>query len=182
MRVSTYCVTNWLPLQVTRMPGYLGVLREAGVLERPLDSAAGVWLIIKDCCSAAIRAWADHNFPDGKQKLHVEHKPPAQKTQGKGRQIDLNFPRVSMRIGNRGCYQRNLRFWPRFALIKTIRSKPKRPNVNSLTIEIEDERKRRSVEAEALQKSTHNLPYVSRILSSAQKTFTSGADRISRAP
>ena len=25
MRVSTYCVTNWLPLQVTRKPGYLGL-------------------------------------------------------------------------------------------------------------------------------------------------------------
>src|SRR3954469_20345970 len=25
MRVSTYCVTSWLPLHVTRMPGYLGV-------------------------------------------------------------------------------------------------------------------------------------------------------------
>src|SRR5436190_7700719 len=24
MRVSTYCVTSWFPLQVTRMPGYFG--------------------------------------------------------------------------------------------------------------------------------------------------------------
>src|ERR1051326_1428087 len=31
MRVSTYCVTRKLPLHVTRMPGYFGLARAAGV-------------------------------------------------------------------------------------------------------------------------------------------------------
>src|SRR4051812_3674711 len=30
MRVSTYCVTSWLPLHVTRTPGYFGFDRPAG--------------------------------------------------------------------------------------------------------------------------------------------------------
>src|SRR5688572_17802468 len=34
MRVSTYWVTSWLPLQVTRMPGYFG-------FARAVDSTAG---------------------------------------------------------------------------------------------------------------------------------------------
>jgi hypothetical protein len=48
----------------------------------------------------AIRAWADHNFPDGKQKMHGEHTPSGQKTQEKGRQIELNFRSGFMRLGN----------------------------------------------------------------------------------
>jgi len=39
-------------------------------------------------------------FPGGKQKLHGEHTLLLQKTQEKGRQILLNFPRSFISLGN----------------------------------------------------------------------------------
>ena len=36
-------------------------MRAAGVFEWPLDSVAGVWLIIDRCCyDASVRAWTNH--------------------------------------------------------------------------------------------------------------------------
>ena len=151
------------------MPGYLGVLREAGVLERPLDSAADVWLISRLCSMPTTRAWADHYFPDGKQKMHGEHTPSGQKTQEKGRQIELNFHSGFMRLGNpENIFKTN--WLADFGFLGTTRGS-EYPQLINAQAEVQDERELPLVKAEALQKSTHNLSSLSRILSLAKNFY-----------
>jgi len=117
----------------------------------------------------ATRAWGDHNFPDGKQKMHGEHTPSGQKTQEKGRPIELNFHSGFMRLG----YPENICKFSKvadFAFFRTTRCLKPADSMHAQA-GVQEERKLPLAKAEALQKSTHNLSSLSRILSLAKNFY-----------
>jgi hypothetical protein len=117
-------------------------------------------------------------LPDGKQKLHGEHTLLLQKTQEKGRQILLNFPRSFISLGN--SKNQSLDFSASIPVCaKTGQNRTDEKSIQ-LELEVERGRKRRCLRQKRC-KILYIIYHIFQGFNLRQKTFTSGAHGTSRA-